>query len=51
MPSQRAGEIGSPSTRLAAMTTPTNWAAVNDTADVERHLSQQKSVDDPATPE
>ncbi len=32
MPSQRAGEIGSPSTRLAAMMTPTNCAAINDTA-------------------
>ena len=27
MPSQRAGEIGSPSTRLAAVTTPMNCAA------------------------
>jgi len=43
MPSQRAGEIGSPSTRLAAMTTPTNC--------VERHLGRQEGVDDPAAPE
>jgi hypothetical protein len=51
IPSQRAGEIGWPSARLAAMMTPTNCAVADDCTMVSGTRRSSKALDDPVASE